>query len=73
MTFLNGQEILKFILIEKIKDIKKNIEDMKHYVIKYDALDKKSINQDEKYAYFRALTQTTGARNLYAPHVRHDG
>jgi hypothetical protein len=71
VSFLTSQEIVRFLLSEKVKNLRDTAENMQRYVLKHEALERDLINRDEQYAYLRALVHAAGASNVCALHIRH--
>jgi len=71
VPFLTSREVVRFLLAEKVKNLRDTAEDMQSYVLKHEALERGLINRDEQYAYLRALVHIAGARNVCALHIRH--
>ena len=71
VSFLTSREIARFLLAEKVKNLRDTAAGMQRYVLKHEALERELINRDEQYAYLRALVHAAGARNVCALHIRH--
>jgi hypothetical protein len=71
VPFLTSREVVRFLLLEKSKHLKETAENMQLYALKHEALERHLINDNEQYAYLRALVHIAGARNICALHIRH--
>jgi len=70
ITSSASNEVVYFLIAESARHLREIITNMQRYVEKHDAYESHLLNQDERYAYLRALTHIFSARNICAPHVK---